>query len=95
MSTRPTRHRRTFRLESLEIRNAPSHFGVVAHVAAASHHAHAPAVVRHFNDTQAADKSHAPDKRAGVELSRDSGVETTGNDPTGKDSNSLDLKSNP
>ena len=50
MTSRTTRNRRTFRLESLEIRNAPSHIGGLAHVAMAVHKAHVAAHVRRFSD---------------------------------------------
>ena len=50
MRNRSIHSRKAFQLESLETRNAPSHFGGLAHAAAAIHRApsHTAAPVRHF-----------------------------------------------
>jgi hypothetical protein len=90
MSTRTIRSRRSFRLESLEVRNAPSHFGGLAHAAMAIHKVHVPAQVRHYNDTQAHDKVSSLDKCSGVERSPDTNVETNSNDPNGNDTSPND-----
>jgi hypothetical protein len=81
-----------FQLESLEIRNAPSHFGAIAHAAVALHHAHAPAHVRHFNDPQSTDKGRSQENMS-ADMSRDNGVETTSNDPSSNDPSSKDPNS--
>ena len=52
MNPRRIRNRTAFGFESLEIRNAPSHFGVLAHAAAALHAVHAAAHVRHITDSE-------------------------------------------
>jgi hypothetical protein len=93
MSTRTNRSRRTFRLESLEIRNAPSHFGGLARAAMAIHKVHAPAQVRHFSDTQAHDKVSSLDKGTGIERSPDNSVETNSNDLNGSDTSPNDRSS--
>jgi hypothetical protein len=84
------RNRRSFRLESLEVRNAPSHFGGLAHAAMAIHKVHTPTQVRHFSDTQARDKVSSLDKSSGIEQSPDKGVETNSNDPNGSDTSPSD-----
>jgi hypothetical protein len=89
MSSRVTPSRRTFRLESLEIRNAPSQIGGLAHVALA-HKVHAAPHVRHFNDSVAHDKVSSVDKSSGVERTPDTSVETNSNDPSGIDTSSKD-----
>ncbi len=92
MNSRSIRSRRAFRLESLEVRNAPSHFSGLAHAAMAVHSVHASAHVRHFSDSQASDKTHPLDK-SGVEKSPDTGVETSSNDPNGIDTSPKDQSS--
>ncbi len=93
MTSRTTRNRRTFRLESLEIRNAPSHIGGLAHVAMAVHKAHVAAHVRRFSDSVAHDKVSSVDKSSGTERSPDSNVETNSNDPSGIDTSPNDQSS--
>jgi hypothetical protein len=83
MSSRPSRRRNVFQFESLEIRNAPSHFGAVAHLAAAAvHHVHHVAAVHRFHDSQAADKSQKAETYTGVETSPDPTREITPSDPS-------------
>ena len=85
MNSRSTRNRKSFQFDSLEIRNAPSHFGAVAHAAVALHHTHAAAHVRHLNDPQSADKSQAKETTS-ADTSQDNGVETTSSkDPSSPD----------
>jgi hypothetical protein len=93
MNSRTTRRRRSFGLESLEIRNAPSHFGGLAHAALAVHKVHAPAQVRHFSDSSAHDKVSSIDNSSGVERSADTNVETNSNDPSGVDTSPKDQSS--
>ncbi len=93
MTTRTTRSRRFFRLESLETRNAPSHFGGLAHAAMAVHKVHVAAQVRHFSDSQAHDKVSSQDKSSGIEKSPDQGVETNSNDANGNDTSPNDRSS--
>jgi hypothetical protein len=90
MRPRNSRNRRAFCLESLEIRNARSHVGVLAHVALAVHHVHAPAHMTHFSDSQARDKVNSVDRSSGVERSLDKGVETNSSDPSGIDTSPND-----
>jgi hypothetical protein len=89
MNSRQNRNRRVFRFESLEVRNAPSHFGALAHAAVALHRAQAAAHVRHFNDPQSTDKNPSQEK-TGVDLSNDKGVETSSPDPSSNDTNRID-----
>jgi hypothetical protein len=89
MNSRASRSRRSFRLESLEIRNAPSHIGGLAHVALA-HTVHAAAHLRRFSDSVAHDKVSSVDKSSGVERSPDASAETTSKDPGGIDTSSKD-----
>jgi hypothetical protein len=87
MRNRSIHSRKAFQLESLETRNAPSHFGGLAHAAAAIHRApsHTAAQVRHFGDPQSADRN-GQHETSSVDQSRDNGVETTSsNDPTSID----------
>ena len=93
MNSRTTRNCRSFHLESLEIRNAPSHVGGLAHAAMAVHKVHAPAHVRHFSDSVAHDRVSSLDKSSGVERSPDTNVETNSNDPSGTDTSPKDQSS--
>jgi hypothetical protein len=93
MRPRNSRNRRAFRLDPLEIRNAPSHVGGLAHVALAVHNVHAAAHVRHFSDSQARDKVNSVDRGSGVEQSPDKGVETSSSDSSGVDTSPNDRSS--
>jgi hypothetical protein len=93
MRPRHFRNRRAFRVESLEIRNAPSHIGGLAHVALAVHNVHATAHVRHFSDSHATDKVNSVDRSSGVEQSPDKGVETSSSDSSGIDTSPNDRSS--
>jgi hypothetical protein len=94
MDTRPIRGRKVIRLESLEVRSAPSHFGVMGHAAVALHKVHAAAQVRHFNDSRSTDKNEAREKNSGADRSQDhSGTETNSNDPNSNDPGSNDPNS--
>ena len=77
MISRNIRSRRQFRLESLEVRNAPSHVGGLAHLASAVHGLHAAAHVKHYSDTTSADRAHKADRKAGVEKSHDTVTESS------------------
>jgi hypothetical protein len=90
MRPRTVRNRRAFRIESLEIRNAPSHVGALGHMVLAGHKVHAPAQVRHFSDSQATDKIHPTDRSPGVEQSPDNGVEAGSTDPSANDTSPTD-----
>jgi hypothetical protein len=85
MKPRHFRNRRAFGVESLEIRNAPSQVGALAHMALAMHDVHAAAHLRHFSDSQTRDKVNSVDRGSGVEQSPDKGVETSSSDPSGTD----------
>jgi hypothetical protein len=95
MRNRSIRNRRSFQLESLEIRNAPSHFGGLAHAAAALHqvHAHTAAQMRHFSDPQSPDKNHKEETSSGVDQSRDNNVGTTTTDRISHDPSGVSDKS--
>lgn len=90
MFSRNARSRRQFRLESLEVRNAPSHVGGLAHLASAVHGLHAAAHVKHYSDTASRDRKQSVDRSTGIEKSRDSVTDSSGTDPNGIDTNSLD-----
>ena len=88
MSTRQIRNRKVLRLECLEVRNAPSNFGVIGHAALTLHqvHAavhvsqvHAAGHVSHVNDSRSTDKHHTPEVKSGTDKSVD---------PTGSETNS-------
>jgi hypothetical protein len=99
MNSRPIRNRRIFRLEALEVRNAPSHLGLMGHAAVAMHKLHAAAHVRHFTDSRSTDKHETQEKNSGADRSQDqigsetSSVDSSRNDSSSNDSNSTDLKS--
>jgi hypothetical protein len=99
MNTRPTRNRKVLRLESLEIRNAPSHFGVLGHAAVAVHKLHTAAHVRRFSDSPSNDKHETQESNSGADRSQDRiGAETSSpdrnsNDPTSNDPSSNDPSS--
>lgn len=80
MSARIHGGRRVFRIESLEIRNAPSHIGGLGHVAAALHRVDGLAHVRTFRDTSV-DRKNPLDRNTGVDHSTDGmGVGRDGNE---------------
>ncbi len=89
MSTRPIHNRRVFRLESLEVRSAPSHFGVVGHAALALHQVHAAASVSHLNVPRSTEKGQTPEVKSGT----DKGIDPKGSDTTSKDTTSIDKTS--
>src|SRR6516165_7689712 len=98
MTSRRNRKRTAFGFESLEIRNAPSHFGIVAHAAAAIHPVQAAAHVRHLTDSEANHKKEATEASSSVDSSQDSSRDpsnsgSTGTDPIGNDPSSVDPKS--
>jgi hypothetical protein len=95
MASRPTRNRRDFRLESLEVRDAPAHFGGMAHAAVALK-VHAPAHVGHISAphisaphisaphvsaSNVSAKPHAVGNGSGAEQGAEDGVGTASNDP--------------
>ena len=95
MSTRQIRNRKVLRLECLEVRNAPSHFGVIGHAALALHqvHAaahvsqvHAAAHVSQVNDSPSSDKYQAPEEKTATDKSVDpTNSETNSNDSPSTD----------
>jgi hypothetical protein len=93
MTSRRNRKRTTFAFESLEFRNAPSHFGVVAHAAAALHPVHTAAHVRHITDSEVNHKKEVVESNSPVDTSRDSSPNSGSTDPTSTDPSSPDLKS--
>jgi len=94
MKSRRVRNRMTFGFESLEIRNAPSHIGVVAHAAMALHPVHAAAQVRHLTDSEVNHKKELKETGASVDTSTDpSNSGSTSKDPSSNDPSSIDPKS--
>jgi len=95
MSTRLIRNRKVLRLESLEVRNAPSHFGVTGQAALALQQVHAAAHVSHFNDSRSTDKDQTPEVKSGTDKSGDpTSSETNSPDPSSRDPNSVDPAGN-
>jgi hypothetical protein len=98
MTSRRNRKRTAFALESLEIRNAPSHFGMVAYAAAALHPVHTAAHVRHITDSEANPKKELTEPRSSVDSSHDNSTDSGSSDQTPKDSSgtestTVDVKS--
>jgi len=93
MNSRQIRSRKVFRLESLEVRSAPSHFGVLAHAALAVRPVHAAAHVRIVH------AAHNTESNPSIDKSRDSSVKETNPgvdssaDSTSKDPSSVDTTS--
>jgi hypothetical protein len=80
-------------LESLEIRNAPSHFGITAHMAALVHPVHAAAQVRHVADSEVNHKKELTEASLSIDSSRDSNnspgdIGSSSKDPSSVDPNS-------
>jgi hypothetical protein len=94
MNRRRTRTSRTFGLESLEIRNAPSHFGVVAHAAAALRQVHPAAHVRHIADSETNHKKELTESGSSLDSSKDSGTDSINSGSSSNDPSSPDPKSN-
>jgi hypothetical protein len=99
MNPRSIRNRRIIRLESLEIRNAPSHFGLMGHAAVAVHKLHAAAHVRRFTDSPSTDKHETQEKNSETDRGQDhngsetSSVDSSHNHSSSNDSKSTDSKS--
>ena len=98
MNPRRNRNRRTFGFESLEIRNAPSHFGVAAHAIAALRPVHAVAQVRHLTDSEVNHKKEVKEASSSVDSSQDTSTDpsnggSTSKDPSSTDPSSIDPKS--
>ena len=103
MSTRPIRNRKVLRLESLEVRNAPSHFGVRAcrtgtapgQRCGARESRQRCAHVSHVNDSRSTDKYQTPEVKSGTDKSVDpTSSETNSPDPSSPDPNSVDPTGN-
>jgi hypothetical protein len=97
MKPRRTRNRTAFGFESLEIRNAPSHFGVVAQAAAVVHHVHAAAHVKHLTDSEVNHKKELTETVSSADTSKDAssdpGGVSTSKDSSGNDPGGVDPKS--
>jgi hypothetical protein len=92
MNARRNRNHRTFGLESLEIRNAPSHFGIVAHAAATIHPVHVAAQVKHITDLEVNHKKELTETGSSADSSRDS-KDSPSTDPSSTDSSRKDSPS--
>jgi hypothetical protein len=79
-------------LESLEIRNAPSHFGVMAHAVATLHKVHAVANVRHITDSDVHQKNELKETSSSVDSSQDNSKAPSDSGSTRNDPNSIDPK---
>jgi hypothetical protein len=92
MTSRRNRKSRTFGIESLEFRNAPSHFGIAAHAAAMLRPVHVAAQVKHFTDSEANHKKELTEKSSSVDSSQDS-KDSRSTDPSSPDKKELTEKS--
>jgi hypothetical protein len=92
MRNRLIQHRGILRLESLETRNAPSHFGGMAHAALAIHRAstHSAAEVRHARDMGSSDNNDRQETKSPVDPSPDHEVAATSHDPSTNDPGTID-----
>jgi len=90
MNPRRIRNRTAFGFESLEIRNAPSHFGVLVHAAAALHAAHAAAHVRNITDSEVSHKKELKETSSSVDSSQDTSSDPSNSGSTAKDPSSND-----
>jgi hypothetical protein len=91
MSSRRTRSRRTFGIESLEIRTAPSHVSALAHAFVHLSSGHSPAHVARLNTGQAGEKSHVKDNNnTTTDKTPDGHVDAQTSDPTNHDSGRSD-----
>ncbi len=93
MVNRRIRSRRILGLESLEIRNAPSHMSALALAAAHLHHIQPTAHVEKIRDSHSKENSQSVETKSGLELGSDSG--TTSTDASRNDSNIKDPKGQP
>jgi hypothetical protein len=81
-----------FRFESLEIRNAPSHFGAVAHAAIALHNIKPAVHVRHL-DSERNQKVETTEKNSAADTSQDTNsTDSTSRDPGSNDPSGVDSK---
>ncbi len=93
MKFRSMHNRRSFCLESLEIRNAPSHFGGLAPAAVAVHAATTMAHVRHPHDAaEASKKDQAPGLSPTAEEGKDVGSTTGQHDTESTEFKGVDPK---
>jgi hypothetical protein len=93
MYPRRNRNRRTFGFESLEIRNAPSHFGIMAHAAATLHPVHVAAHVKHVADSEGSHKQELTEKNSSVDSSQDTSKDSPSPDRGSTDPSSTDPRS--
>jgi hypothetical protein len=93
MNLRRTRQRRTLGLESLEIRNSPSHSGVTAHAASLVRPIHAAAHVRHVADSEVNHQKELTEARSSIESSRDMSNDPGNSGSTSNDAGSIDPNS--
>jgi hypothetical protein len=93
MTRRHIRNRRSFGLESLEIRNAPSHFGMAAQVAAVAHSVRPVAHVRHISDSEVNHQKELTEKSSSVDSSQDGSKDQSNDSSSSNDRSSVDLNS--
>jgi hypothetical protein len=87
MSRRQARNRGSFGLESLEIRNAPSHVGLAGHVTAI---VHAAAHVRHINDSEVNRQKELKESSNSVDSSQDGSKDRSVDSSNSNDPSSVD-----
>ncbi len=84
MARRKPLARKFFGLESLEVRNAPSHVGLISHAIAAVHPVHATAHVTHLSPAKITVRHDAPE----VKTAADRSVDATRTDTSSPDTHS-------
>jgi hypothetical protein len=98
MSIRCGRNRKFLSLESLEVRTALSHAGVVAHAISHLHSTHASAHVQKLVAHQSQEHQHARETHTDTGASQGTGSDSSSSDPAGQgspetDSSGLDANS--
>jgi hypothetical protein len=93
MTRRQTRNRKSFSLESLEIRNAPSHFGLAAHAAAMAHQVRAVAHVRHISDSEVNHQKELTESSNSVDKNQDGSKDASNGSSSSSDPSSIDPNS--
>jgi hypothetical protein len=95
VSNRRNRSRRVLGLESLEIRNAPSHMSALAVAFTHVQHHQPNAYVEKNRDSHAKEYNQSAETRTALELGADSGSPTASTDASPNDSNYKDPKGQP
>ncbi len=95
MSKRRNRSRRVLGLESLEIRNAPSHLSALTVAFSQIQHLQSNAHVEKTRDIHVREHNQSSETKTGLELGADGQGSTASSDASLNDSNSKDPKGQP